>query len=255
MSRLMALKVKVATALTRPGVGRVVGALLGDRIPIRGCVIDTHAPGIQPEIKAMLLFRLYESAEIRFVQRYLRGDLDVVELGGCLGVVSSQIAKRLRPGRRLLTVEANPRLLDVIRKNVRANAPGTALTVVHAAIDYGSEAAETSFAFGDVSIDSTLASASDLRPTTRVPRTTLARLLADHDVGEYVLVSDVEGAEAGLLARDGAALARCRQVVIELHPATFDGRSVSVDELAEGFARLGFERVDAYGPVHVFGRA
>ncbi len=254
MSLVMALKVRVAELLSRPAVGRVVGAVLRDRIPIRGCVIDTRDGGIAPAVKAMLLFRLYESAEIRFVQRLLRTDLDVVELGGCLGVVSSQIARRLQRGRRLVTVEPNPRLGEVIRRNVLANAPDALLTVVSAAIDYSADGPQTTLALGEANIDSALATGAETRPSVRVPATTLGRVLADHGMDEFVLVSDIEGAEAGMLQRDGDSLAKCKQVLIELHPTTFEGRPVSVEDMLAGLRRLGFRQVESYGPVFAFRR-
>jgi len=250
VSVLMSLKARVAGVLTRPVVGRAVGRILRDRIPSRGCVIDTGGADVAPRVKAMLLFRLYESAEIRFVQRHLRRDLDVVELGGCLGVVSSQIARRMKPGRRLVTVEPNPRLAGVIRRNVLGNAPGADLTVVSAAIDYAAEGPETTLVLGDAQIDSALA--TDERSGVRVPVTTLSHLLRDHAIGEFALVCDVEGAEAGLVAKDVDALARCRQAVIELHPSTFEGRRVSVADLVAAFEHAGFFTVDSYGPVYVF---
>src|SRR2546423_14009346 len=105
------LKVSMARALCHPIVGRVLGATLRNRIHAGGFGVDTSDPAIAPRVKASLFWGFYESAEIRFVRQYLRRDCDAVELGSSLGVVSCNVRRRLMPRRRLVCVEANPRLL------------------------------------------------------------------------------------------------------------------------------------------------
>jgi FkbM family methyltransferase len=202
----------------------------------------------------MLFFRMYESAEQRFVARHLRSDLDVVELGSSLGVVTSQIARRLRPGSRLLAVEANEALLPTIRSNVARNAPRASVEVVHGAIDY-SGAAEVELLPGAYSFSGRVGGEASGARAQLVPTTTLTKLLRDRDFGDYVLVSDIEGAEAGIIAGEQDALARCRQLLCELHDTRLAGRSYSAAELSELLClRHGFRLRDRYGNVCVFER-
>ena len=46
-------------------------------------------------------------------------------------------------------------------------------------------------------------------------------------VGDFILVSDIEGAEAGMFDRDADALTRCRRMIVELHESTYGARSTS----------------------------
>ena len=51
-------------------------------------------------------------------------------------------------------------------------------------------------------------------------------------LASYVLVADIEGAEAAILEQDAEALAGCQQIVIELHRVERGGRVHTVDDLA-----------------------
>ena len=250
MSLATKAKVRVARQLCRPLVGRLVGAATGERVRCRGAVIDTASALVLPEVKASLYWGLYESAEIRFVQRHLPSDLDVVELGASIGVVSAHVARRLDPGRRLVCVEPNPGLHGVIERNVALNAPAVALRVVHGAVAYGGPSVR--FAVAKRNIDSRIAGSGE---GVEVPAVRLGELLRREGLGDFALVSDIEGGEAALLAEDGAALARCRLVIAELHATEHRGRAVGVDDLVAALAGLGFTIVDRHGPVVVARRA
>lgn len=249
----------VELALSHPGLGNLLGRVLGERIRMRGCTIDTSG-AVPGAAKAALFFGLYEKSEIRFVERYLRPDLDTVELGASLGVVSSHIARRLDPGHRLVSVEANPTYLQRARENVARNAPGVRAELVHGAVDYSAPGrSHVAFEVAQGNLASHLATGAGGR-VVEVPRVTLADLLSRNEIGEYNLVCDVEGAEAGVLARDGAALGRCRRIIIELHQTRFDGREIGVEELRAAIERLGFTQrarsgLGGTGRVFAFERA
>jgi FkbM family methyltransferase len=250
-ARFAAAKSRLAKALCHPWVGAALGRWYHDEIPDRrGCTIRTPAP-VAPYVKALLFWGLYESGEVRFVRQYLRRDLDVVELGASIGVVGSHVARGLEPGRRLICLEANPRLVPLLEKNVRLNAPGVALAVVNAAISYAGEPV-VELTLGE----SNLAGAVGRQGTerVRVPATTLSSIVRDHQLREYCLVSDIEGAEGGLIRHDAAALEGCRQIIIELHEAQVDGRQLSPAELAAALVAIGYQARAQYGPVYVFER-
>lgn len=249
---LQRAKVLVAAALCRPPIGRLIAKRFENRIPNRGCVIEVDDAGVAASTAASLFFGFYESAEIRMVQRYLPRNVDVVELGASLGAVSAQIARRLAPGWRLVCVEANAALLPLLRRNVHANAPHAALTVVHGALDYSSSDATAAFVVAAENVFSRLAEPGEEARAVHVPRVTLSALLEHHRIADYVLVSDVEGAEAGLLERDKTALRRCRMIVAELHATSFARRRVGVEDLVRDVEALGFTVVARHGPVGVF---
>lgn len=251
--RLAGAKVLIAQALCHPAVGRALGWFFSDRIPSRGHAISTDGEGIHPSVKAMLFWGMYESAEIRFVRKYLRSDLDVIELGASIGVVSAQIASLLQPGRTLTSVEANPELIGRIEVNVRRNS-SIVPTVLHKAIDHaGRQWAE--LVLGGSNLGSAVDKATDGR-MVRVPTITLAELASTFGQRGYSLVSDIEGAEAGFIMGSPEVLKDCRQIIIELHDTTHRGERLEVPELVDALVSThGFRVRDQYGPVYAFERA
>ena len=73
---------------------------------------------------SLIFWGFYESAELRLIRKHLPATLDVVELGGSLGVVAAHIGQRLEPGRQLISVEANPALIEALRTNITRSASG-----------------------------------------------------------------------------------------------------------------------------------
>lgn len=244
-------KASLARALTSAPASAPL-ALIAGRIPCGECTIDTRFDAVAPHTRAEMLWGMYESAERRLVCGHLRAGLDVVELGASLGVVSSHLARRLGPGRKLVCVEANPRLTRAIETNVRRNAPGARFEVVAAAVAYGADHVQI-----ELGEDTTMGRVASGGPGggVRVPAITLSRLLAERAVGDYALVMDIEGAEAAILAEDAAALARCQQIVAELHPVERDGRALGQEDLARQIEALGFRRARQDGFVYLFERA
>lgn len=238
-------------------VDRIIASVLHNRIRSRGCTVDTSSTLVRPWVKSLIFWGFYEKPEILFVQRYLRADLDVIELGSSLGVVAAQIAKRIAADKQLITVEADPRLVDVINANVHANARTANVTVMNAAIDY-SETAQpfVEIAFGESNLSGHIAGESQREPGVRVATTTLSALLAAHAIQSYALVSDIEGAEAGIIEHEQAALAGCAQIIIELHDTTWQHRNTTIEDLSRALQeKHGFKLRDRMRAVFVFDRA
>jgi len=236
---LRALKNVIAGLLTSVPVGKTLAALTGNRFRSRGLWVDTSHPGITPPIKAALFWNAYESAEVRFVHRYLRTDFPVVELGASLGVMACQIRQRIPREQKLVCVEASPALKPVIERNLALNGMEANTAVVSAAIDY-SGAATVTFSAGPDTLGGRKADSG-----IAVPAMTLSALLAQHHIADYALVCDIEGAEAGFIFHDAAALQRCRQLIIELHDPEVDGRRWTANELRDRLLHdHGFRLVD-----------
>jgi FkbM family methyltransferase len=265
--RLRGLKATAAALLTQPWVGRAAAALLRDRIPWRGSVVLTDDASVEPRTKAMLLFRIYESAEARFVARYLSPDRDVLELGSSLGAVSGLILRKLAPQRRLVAVEANPRLLPLLRRNLARNASGRAFEIEHAAVHHPAgdappdevelllSSSSLCSRVGDAAQPGERAQVPEPGQRARVPAVRLRELVARHRLARYSLVSDIEGAEAGILLREDLALRSCDQLIIELHQTEHEGVAYAPDDLAALLTeRHVFRLRDRYGNVAVFER-
>lgn len=238
----------------RASIGKVIARAFHDHIPCRGCVIDTTSPLVVPRIKAKLFLRGYEPIEINFVKKYLHPDRDVIDLGSSLGVVSAHIGQKLAAGRRVICVEANPDLVDVIRTNVTRNAPQVAVEIISGAVDYPPDGRQlVELALGFDNLVAHIVEDEVVPDGIFVPTIALSEIVQRYNLGDYALVSDIEGSEAGLLEMDSAALTRCRQMIIELHHTVRRERVILMEELAAALAgRHGFTLVDRRGPVYVF---
>ena len=84
--------------------------------------------------KVYSFFKKWEEHERHVIDSYLRPDLPVVELGGCLGVVSCHINKKLDRPERHVVIEANPGVLPTLEKNRELN--NCRFVIRHAALGY-----------------------------------------------------------------------------------------------------------------------
>lgn len=238
----------------RASIGKVIARVYHDQLPNMGCVIDTHSPLVVPRIKAKLFLRGYEPVEINFVKKYLHPDRDAIDLGSSLGVVASHIGRKLNAGRRVICVEANPQLLDIIRVNVTRNAPHVQAEIVSGAVDYPPDRREfVELALGFDNLMAHIVEDAVAPQGIFVPVISLSEIVRRYALNEYTLVSDIEGSEAGLLDMDAAVLAHCRQMIIELHHTVRQERIIRAEELAaELRAKHGFRQIDRRGMVYVF---
>jgi len=71
--------------------------------------------------RARFFYDVHELDERELVKRWLPDDATVLELGACLGVVSCVINRQLADPTRQISVEPNPQLQEVLRRNRDAN--------------------------------------------------------------------------------------------------------------------------------------
>jgi FkbM family methyltransferase len=245
----MKLRRAAGPLVSHSAIGAFAARLFGNVIPHRGLKVDVSSGLVSPATKAALLFRAYESAEIRFMQKYLPRDRDVVELGGSIGVMSCLIRRRIAKDQRLLVAEADPRLGEILKANLRLNGCETGTLVETVAI--GAEGqGSVSFETGTRSDSGRVASGGSTgHATIEVPALTLTQLLDRHEFGRYCLVSDIEGAEWELWRNQREALSRADWMIFETHDHSAFGRYPElIDQMA---ADPAIELVDRYGPVIV----
>jgi FkbM family methyltransferase len=250
---MLRLKVALARALTSPTLGRAIGSVLRHRIPNHGLVFDTSDPLITPSVEAQLLFRTYEGAEIRLLRREFPDTNTVIDLGSSIGVVASHIVSRMPSNGHLICVEANPLLLDCLKRTVGQHSKGHVVDFVNAAVHY--EDSPALLRIAGQSVDSALTHDPTDVGVIEVPSTTLSRLLTDfcRDI-DYGLVCDIEGAEAGMILEDPQALRRCTYLLAELHQTMFRGARISPREARTALEGQGFRVAAERGVVHVFVR-
>jgi FkbM family methyltransferase len=220
----------------RPFLSRVVRAwmvgrrveLRGNRVELSGLLFSVDNPLIHVRMKSTLADGSYEQPERLLVERFLPGDLPVIELGGGIGVVSCYTNKRLVHPEQHVVVEANPSLIPTLALNRDLNRCG--FSVRHAALAYDGDQVDL-FA-GLTFLGGSLRPVS--RSSVRVPAITLLRLLDEHGFKAACLIADIEGSEAILVDREADVL-RCRVpwFIFEFHPP-----ALGSDQTSKLFARL-----------------
>jgi FkbM family methyltransferase len=241
------MKRLISPVLANARTGRLIAKLTGDRIRHRGLIIDTSHPVITPEIKAALFWQGYESGEYRFIGKHLPHDCDVIELGGSMGVISATIRRHINPDRKLVIVEADPRLADVLEGNLNQNGCSQGVTIERAAISYSGEAS-VRFALGPSSVSGRLDDGSQPdEQTVTVPAVTLSGLAQSHGFDRFALVCDIEGVEWDIFAGDKDVLGRADVVIMELHART--GLKTIADQVEAVLATGLFDLIDQHGPV------
>jgi len=256
-SRQLAPRVKaqVARLLSSPAAGALISVACGDRIRNAGVVIDTSHPAFTDTVRAQLAFGIYESAEIRFIRRYLTGFTRVLELGSSLGVTASHIIDVAAPGAEVVCVEANPELLNALRTTLAAAAArtGAKVTAVHGAVpaDLRPPSSGVLLKLGTSHLGSRVDSVTtdDGARRLRVPAVDPYELVRGWT--GYALVCDIEGAEAALICPGRPVLTRASRLVIELHQSSYRGARVTVAELRETLLNMGFLLVAERGRVLV----
>ena len=185
--------------------------LMGNRVNIGALRFSVDNSQITTREKSAFFFGKWEQPERQAVNSYLRSDLPVVELGGCLGVVSCHINKKLERPEQHVVIEANPGILPTLEKNRELN--NCKFVVRHAALGYGSSNVVLHLAkFGDNS----LTPISD--NIIEVPAVSLETILEDTGFETVSLVMDIEGAEVDLLEREIDVLKKSvGTLIFELH--------------------------------------
>jgi FkbM family methyltransferase len=180
----------------------------------------------------------YERDEVAGALHVVREGDSVLELGAGIGVVGTVVAKLVRP-RRLLSFEANPRLIPHIRTMYRLNGlagiaevrnevllggqdrPGTVTFHLHASF-LGSSLVGNSRSVEPVEV-----ATADLGATLNAFR-------------PDVMILDIEGGERDILRH--ADLSAVRAVVVEFHPDVYgvDG----MEECKQMLGSAGLQRVE-----------
>lgn len=243
------LKLMVARLLLSRPIGKMIAGLYRDRIPFDGMWIWTDEGSLHPSTKAALFWGLYEKSERRMIARYLPQNVPVIELGASIGGITNVIRRRVNDDAPVISVEANPRLLPLIKKSLAENGHGGQVDVIHAAISYGPR--ETvAFSIDPVSTNSKVAENERAKNVLHVPQLSLAQIVRNRELKRYSIVCDIEGAEHEIVDKDMKAFCGADTVIIELHD-TSDGKKA--EDLVQQITHTGrMSLVDRHGNVCVF---
>lgn len=210
-------------------------------------------PGMKRDIKYQIIRGEYEKDEIALARRWIDPNLPLIELGGCMGILSAHLRRILAPEMPLVIVEANPGLADTCRSNAVRHAPGTQSRVISAAVAYGVDHIDFHL---NRNVHVSRIATPDKAGNYRSPAVTLGKLVAEELPADtdYTLVCDIEGCEYDVFEKDVDALRRCRLAIVEVHPQLFDDPSAARQRFSRLVEGAGFAEVDASGTVVVMKR-
>src|SRR5438128_5850199 len=193
-------------------IGKVV-ELRGNCVKVGGCEFSLDSPAIRTTHKSRLFFDfVYETPEREALERYLKPELPVVELGASIGVIACLTNKKLSDPQRHVVVEANPDLLPLLIESRDRNR--CSFAVLHGAIAYGQEYTRfyqsRDFLCGSVQHGS--------HKYVPVKTLGLRAVLDNFSYQRCTLICDIEGGESDLIEHDLDLLGqRVETLIIEIH--------------------------------------
>lgn len=164
---------------------------------------------------------LYESEERKMIRQLPPpADAQVLELGGCIGVVSCLTNRHLARKEAHVVLEPNPQLTPWIELNRARNNAG--FKVIQA---LASKSSNGSFYLHDLIVGGSAHRATGTSIT--VPVVTVEQIEAATGLRFDAIVMDIEGGELDFLTENPALLARLRWVCAELHPQIIGTEAVA----------------------------
>ena len=192
------------------------------KFEIDDVVLEIPDALLNPRLADKMAAGKYEASEARAARMRIKKDHRVLELGGGVGYISSICAQITDPA-NIVTVEANPNTLNVIRNNLDLN-DASAAKLIHAAVVNNTQDFETvAFRVGNVFWGSSIAqtdSATD--KVVEVPTIGLFDLFESHR--PHVVIMDIEGAEEHLFDQKWPRF--IRQVILEIHPNLYGNSTI-----------------------------
>lgn len=177
-------------------------------------------------LQSLIYFGFYERKECKVIAKYLRTDLDVIELGASLGAATLAICKKTN--KRIFSVEANQKLIENLNRTKEKNNLNN-LFFYNRALSYSADLVEF---FID---PNNLGSKKSVNTGEFIKSITLEKIIEENSIGEYIIVSDIEGAEIEFVVKlsDTIIIKNCKQIIIELHDTEFDSIHYSKSQIAE----------------------
>ena len=191
----------------------------------------------QRSFRSRFFFKVYEKEEIALAKRYLKPEMAVLELGGCLGVVSCVIDKVCSEGTHVV-VEANPNLVPILARNRARN--NCEFAIEHCLV---SRTSNGTFFLHDLIVGGSATRGTG--SSVRVPVLTVDDLQEKHGVTFNALMCDIEGGELEFLSQNADFVRNLDVAILEIHRDILSREQVTAVEqcLRNGGLTL-VERID-----------
>lgn len=232
-------KVLIAKLVVNNFTGFFLYLFFNGKIPFHNLVIQINNKIIKKKIAAALFFKTYETSEIRFIHKYLKDYQGIIiELGASIGVMSSYVAKN-NPNATILAFEADERFIPIIQNNHKINniTNVTAFNEIIGVSGY-------EFSIGEDNTKGKIQKTNKVSTSNVNLNTILKSKNIDSD---FVLISDIEGAEYFVLFESNPAVFKnCCLMIMELHDIEIDGKLIHPEMMISKIKALGFTIVAQY---------
>jgi FkbM family methyltransferase len=180
---------------------------------------NKHTDGF---VKFLMFFNLYKKNERKLV-KYLFSDLDTIEAGGGIGLVS-MFLKRKIGNKKLIILEPNKFNHKTILKNFKSNslAINPKNILEYGIRDYDQKNAKfnlykSNFAnsFSDNSIYKD--SFAKKKASIKINTISIPSLMKNFKIKKFQLVIDIEGGEYNLIKNNNNWMRHCKAVLLENH--------------------------------------
>lgn len=177
-----------------------------------GHKFDLRHPRVTDGVRDALLKGTYEKPEVEMIKRRIEPSDRVLEIGTGIGATALVISDIVGV-ERLWSFEADPRTLELARRNFQLN--GKKIASEHAALWSGTDRPEIiEFSSNENLSSSSLIRRSGTQTIVNTPTRDLDKTLKQHCASAIVL--DIEGGEIELLGKN-SELAGVRKILMETH--------------------------------------
>lgn len=176
---------------------------------LKGIKLEVKRSELNRDVREAIVRGHYEHAEFEILSTILTGSEKVLELGTCVGFLSTYAAKKCG-SKNVISVEANPELIGLIENNYLLNGVSPRLISAIAGLEDG---LEVPFYIHEIVYS------SSLQPGKNVREITLKTVNVNRLIMEFrpdIIMMDIEGGEIDLLP--DLELKGVEYIVVEFHP-------------------------------------
>ena len=217
-------------------------------VNLDGAVIRLRNTPYSFGVRLHLKKGLYEKGERQFIAQTVKPGMQVLELGGSIGVVTAVLAHKVGPTGRVVSVEASPRLAAFSRGWLEKD--GRVKVVVGYAFpvwQLPEGLRVESFTGDEVSlggrVDFNVSDGAAANPPAGEASSRtydIETLCRENDLRPDALVIDIEGSEALLLKTPPRLPATIKIVVAEMHPWAYPNGEADLERMMNTLREEGF---------------
>ncbi len=235
----------------------VPDAFWPEYVTLNGAKIRLHGTPYSFGVRSTLKDGSYEIAERTLIVEFARPGMQVLELGGSIGIIAAVVAERVGPTGRVVSVEASPELSGFSRTWLEVGKPvkvlnGYAFPVWNLPPELnikGFTGGEVSlggrveFSFNESSNSGGVATATAPAPTasTGVRTYDLSTICREQNLEPELLIMDIESSEEILMKYPANFPPFIKTIIIELHAWMYKDGQNDQQRIIEAIEREGFK--------------